>query len=126
MKSRPKLEPVSEEMKQWSGLLAEELSSWPSVTSRPFFSMTAFYRKGKIFALLPRTRSFEIANSVAFKVDRGSAKVSKLLHSDPRITVPDNKDKGWIAFELRDVGDLRDAVTWLDMAYQNCGKRRKE
>jgi hypothetical protein len=119
MKSRPKLEPVSEEMKQWSALLAKELSSWPGVASRPFFSMTAFYRKGKIFALLPRTRAFEIANSVAFKLDHESAKVSKLLHADSRITAAENKYKRWITFEMRDPADLRDAIKWFDLAYRN-------
>lgn len=62
MKSRPKLTPISEEMKQWSALLGEEPSSWAAVSSRRMFGMMGFYRNNKIFAVLPRTRTLETPN----------------------------------------------------------------
>lgn len=125
MKRRPKLESISEEMKAWSGSLAQELSSWRGVTSRPMFSMMAFYRKGKIFALLPRTKAFETSNSIAFKLYRQTPKTSKLLLSDPRIRVHRDKHASWIGFELGNTNDLRDALKWFDLAYQDCGSGAK-
>jgi hypothetical protein len=53
---RPKLLRISEEMKQWSAMMEHELSSWPSVKSRPMFGFIGFYRDNRIFAGLPRTR----------------------------------------------------------------------
>jgi len=40
MRERPKMPPISEEMKQWSAMLGEELRGWPQVSSRQMFSMT--------------------------------------------------------------------------------------
>lgn len=104
-------------MKQWSALLGQELRSWPGVTSRPMFSMMAFYRKKIIFALLPRTRALETANSIAFKLYGESPKTSKLLRADSRVRVAADKDT-WIGFEVTAAGDLQDALKWLDLAYR--------
>lgn len=123
MKARPKLAPVSEEMKQWSALLAKELASWPGVTSRPMFGMTGFYRKGRIFAVLPRTRALGTPNSVAFKIHRETPKILKQLAADLRIRATRHKPAGWIGFELRTAADLKDALKWLDLAYTNCSSR---
>ena len=39
---RPKLVPVSEEMKHLCALLAQELLQWPDVTVRPMFGLRAY------------------------------------------------------------------------------------
>lgn len=123
MKTRPKFRAVSEEMKQWSALLAEELSSWPQVTLRPMFGMTGVYRKEKIFALLPRTRAFETPDSVVFKIYRPTAQTAKLLKEDERVRISIGKKAGWIAFEVCSTAELRDALKWFDLAYRNCLSR---
>lgn len=107
-------------MKQWSALLAQELNSWSGVTSRPLFSMTAFYRAGRIFAVVPRTKAFETPNSVGFKLYRESRKTSKLVRADARIRLSTGKKMGWNGFELDDASDLRDALKWFDLAYRSC------
>ena len=61
-RARPKLPPVSEQMKAWSSALGGEIGGWPQVSTRPFFGLTALYRKDRIFALLPRTRAIRTAN----------------------------------------------------------------
>jgi hypothetical protein len=117
MKSRPKLVPVSEEMKEWSALLDAEISSWPTVTSRRMFGMTAFYRKKKIFAVLPRTRSFGALQSIGFKMERNPQN-RKRLTADPRVIL--REDAKWISLEIRDGSDVKNALKWLDLAYRAC------
>ena len=48
MRDRPKMPPVSEEMKQWSAMLKTEVSGWPQISSRPMFGMMGLYRRKKI------------------------------------------------------------------------------
>jgi hypothetical protein len=117
---RPKFARVAEEMKQWSALLGAELASWPAVTSRRMFGMTVFYRKGVVFAALPRTRSFETPRSVAFKLYKKSPRVRKLLEADSRIANPLQEDAKWIRLELESEKDLADALKWFDLAYRTC------
>jgi hypothetical protein len=117
---RPKFARVSEPMKEWSALLGTELASWPAVSSRRMFGMTVFYRKGVIFAALPRTRSFATPQSVAFKLLRPSRRILKMLENDSRITHPLREKAKWISLELAGEKDLADAIKWFDFAYRNC------
>lgn len=107
-------------MKEWSALLGTELASWPGVTSRRMFGMTVFYRKGVIFAALPRTRSFGTPHSVAFKLLRPTPRILKILEADPRIANPLREEAKWISLELTSEKDLADALKWFDLAYRNC------
>jgi alpha-beta hydrolase superfamily lysophospholipase len=107
-------------MKAWSSLLGGELLTWASVTPRLMFGMTVFYRKGAIFAALPRTRCFETPNSVAFKLRDKTPRVRKMLESDPRIAAPSRPDANWITFELESDKDLAGALKWFDVAYHAC------
>ena len=109
-------------MKEWSGLLEAEVASWPGTTSRAMFGMTVFYRKKMVFAALPRTRAFNTAHSVAFKLYKRSAQVKKLLEADERIARAFREDGKWISLDLRDERDLTHALKWLDRAYRSCGK----
>jgi hypothetical protein len=118
--SRPKFAQVSEAMKEWSALMGAELSSLPAVTSRRMFGMTAFFRKGVIFAALPRTRSFATPHSVAFKLYRKAPRVLRMLQNDGRIGDAFDASSKWITFELSGAKDLGDALKWLDLAYRTC------
>lgn len=125
MKNRPKIVRISEQMKEWSSLLGQELKKWPGVTSRNMFGMMVFYRKGAIFAALPRTRSFETPNAVAFKLYRTSAKTIGRLRADPLIGLHSKGERGWITFEIQDSGDLDQALGWFLQAHESCGGRSK-
>ena len=49
-KSRVTFPAISEEMKEWSAMLAGELNSWPHISTRKMFGFLFFYRKRVVFA----------------------------------------------------------------------------
>jgi len=117
---RPKMPPISEEMKQWSAMLGQELSGWPQVTSRPMFGMLGFYRRKKIFAALPVSRAIGTPNSVIFRFDPMPPDLKQLALKESRITT-DSETPGprrWFTFEIGSTADLRDALWWLNHAYE--------
>jgi hypothetical protein len=122
---RPNLPSISEEMKAWSAALADEVGGSPQVSTRAFFGFTALYRKGKIFALLPRTRGMGTANSLAFKLEAPIAAVRTRLDKDSRIGSTQMQKARWFTFELSSDADLHDALDWLGRAYEAADKRKK-
>jgi hypothetical protein len=119
---RPKLPAVSEQMKAWSSALCAEIDDWPRVTARVFFGFTALYRRDRIFALLPRTRGMETANSLAFKLESPAARLLARLRQDSRIGSIQMQKARWFTFELSSDADLHDALDWLARAYEAAGK----
>lgn len=115
---RPKLVPISEEMKQWSALLAAELKTWPGVTTKPMFGFVSFYRGRRIFAALPKTRGMNSANSLIFKLHRVQPTLLARLRRDSRAQVSRKGMAGWQSFEVNEAADLKDALGWLDHAYR--------
>ncbi len=112
--------PISEEMKQWSAMLGKELSGWPQVTSRPMFGMLGFYRRRKIFAALPVSRAIGSPSSLIFRFDPMPADLQLRALQESRITA-DNETRGarrWFSFEIDSTADLRDALWWLNQAYE--------
>jgi len=65
---RRKMAHASEEMKEWSALLKQELEKLPKVIAKPMFGMLCYYRGAKVFGALPVTRSIGSANSFMFKI----------------------------------------------------------
>jgi len=112
-------------MKAWSAALATEVESWPQVSPRAFFGFTALYRRKKIFALLPRTRGFETASSLAFKLEAPPARVLAELQQDPRLGSTEMKKARWFTFALSTASDLRDALRWIEKAYEAAGATKK-
>lgn len=117
---RPKMPPASEEMKRWSALLGGELSTWPKVTARPMFGLRGFYRGKKIFAALPVTRGIRDPNSLIFRIQPMPADLLERARKDERIDtesrVPSAK---WLLFQLHSEADFRDALWWLNQAYEH-------
>jgi hypothetical protein len=124
-RSRPELPAISEQMKAWCAALAGETADWPQVRTRSFFGFTALYRKETMFAVLPRTRGMETANSLAFRIDTPTAKVRVRLEKDTRIGSSKIKKARWFTFELSSDADLHDALDWLGRAYKAAGKNRQ-
>jgi hypothetical protein len=114
MRERPKMPPISEEMKQWSAMLREELGCRPQVSSRPMFGMMGYYRGNKIFAGLPVTRGFDTPNSIIFRFDPLPQDLEQRAVKEPRIT----PGKRWFSFEIHSTADLGDALWWLNHAYE--------
>jgi len=114
---RPKLVPVSEEMKAWAAALGEELRGWPGVRTGVMFGFTSLYHGKNIFAVLPRTRGMGSPNSLAFKLPKAGPRVGAKLSADPRISSAVMQATRWFVFELSSDRDLRDALDWLGRAY---------
>ncbi len=124
-KPRPQLPKISEEMKVWSAMLATEMAGWPSVTTRPMFGLTAFYRKGVIFAVLPKTRGMNSSSSLAFKIPAASPRVLARLQRDAHIQETEMQAAKWFSLEMKTDGNLRNALEWLGEAYEVAGKKGK-
>ena len=116
-KPRPKLPPVSEEMKAWAAALEDEIKTWPSVSRRAMFGFSALYRNKKIFAVLPRTRGMGSSSSLAFKLPDVGPRLLARLRSDSRISTTVMQANRWFVFELASDRDLKDALDWLGRAY---------
>jgi hypothetical protein len=115
--SRPRPQRVPEEMKAWAAALAGEMTTWPGVQSRVFFGFTALYRKNKIFALLPRTRALEPSNSVGFKL-KSTRQIVAQARTDSRVGYTQMQKARWFTFAVSAEADLRDALKWLQRAYE--------
>lgn len=115
MRDRPKMPPISEEMKQWSAMLKTEVNGWPQISTKPMFGMMGLYRRKQIFGGLPVTRGFETPNSVIFRFDPMPSDLQQRALKDSRIT----PGKRWFSFEVASTDDLRDALWWLNQAYEH-------
>src|SRR5690242_4804579 len=114
MRDRPKMPPISEEMKQWSAMLKTEVSGWPQISTKPMFGMMGLYRGKKIFGGLPVTRGFDTPNSVIFRFDPMPPDLEQRALKDSRIA----PGKRWFSFNVASTTDLRDALWWLNQAYE--------
>ena len=101
-------------MQRWSAALGDEISAWPSVTSRPMFGMLAFYRGKKIFAALPRTRAVDTPFSLMVKLP--PSKRDRLKNGR-------GPGAGWVTFEMTSEADLGDALRCLERAYEKARTR---
>jgi hypothetical protein len=120
--SRAKLLPISEEMKAWSAMLAGEINSLPAISTKPMFGFLSFYRNGKIFAALPQTRGFSSSSSMIVRFNPIPPALLKRAQGDPRMDTNTRvPGKGWFSFELNSQEDMRDALWWLNQAYE-CAK----
>jgi hypothetical protein len=121
---RPKLSPVSDQMKAWSSALAAELLDWPQLTQKSFFGFTALYRGKAMFGALPRTRGFQ-GNLVAFRFDRPSRTILGRIEEDPRVTAFDKEKKRWFLIELSSDADLHEAIDIWQSHLTPQGPRRE-
>jgi hypothetical protein len=116
---RPAMPRISDEMKQWSAMLGEEIAGWPDVSTRPMFGLLGYYRKKTIFAALPVTRTIGTPNAIIFKIKASTPELLRCAGADARID-PERAGPGakWTSFEVRSETDVRDAIWWLSQAYE--------
>ena len=117
-RTRPRMHRITEEMRAWSAALEAEVLDWPQVIGKPMFGFLAVYRRGKIFAALPRTRTMDPPNSVAFKIEEASPQLRKKISVEPRIHGADFAQARWMTFEMNSNEDLRQVLDWLRRAYE--------
>jgi hypothetical protein len=117
---RPKMLRASEETKQLSAMLGTELSTWPKVTTRPMFGLRGFYRGKKIFAALPVTRTIKNPNSFIFRIEPMPPQLLERTKKEPRIDTENVAPSAkWLSFTLNSEADFRDALWWLNQAYEH-------
>ena len=115
---RPKLLPISEEMRRWSALLESALLSWPGVIAKRMFGFRALYRGKRIFAALPSSRGFGPDASILLKFNPMPPSLLERAENDLRIHT-NSPGKGWFAFTLASDPDLHDALEWLNHSYES-------
>lgn len=116
---RRKMAVISEEMKEWSNLLSQELEKWPKVSAKPMFGMRCYYRGENVFGALPVTRAIDSGNSFMFKIHPMPPVLLKKADGDDRVSASEAlKAMKWTLFEMSSERDLRDALWWLNQAYE--------
>ncbi len=80
------------------------------------FGLRGFYRGKKIFAALPVTRAIKNPNSLISMPPDLLERAKKEPRIDTESAVPSAK---WFTFELRSEADFRDALWWLNQAYEH-------
>lgn len=105
--------------------MESELVNWPQVTAKPMFGMVGFYRKGKIFAAVPRNRTVGQRDAVMFKLAGGPEKLVSAALDDSRTITTSLGKSGWIAFALDSGDDMRDALGWFSQAYECAGRKKQ-
>ena len=122
---RPALVPISDEMKRWSAMLERELISWPDVTTRPMFGLISFYRRESIFAAVPRTRALRSPTAIILRLDPLPPELMRRAQSQPGLRPEGAFSRGhWLSLSLESADSLRDALWWLDRAYE-CASPQK-
>jgi hypothetical protein len=83
------------------------------------FGLLGYYRKKTIFAALPVTRAIGTPNTIIFKIRSMSPELLTRAKADSRID-PERVGPGakWTSFEVQSEADLRDAIWWLNQAYE--------
>ena len=119
----PKFYSVDEEMKRRASLVEGELVGWPRVTTKPMFGMISLFHGGAIFAAVPRTKTLRSPQSIILKFDPMPPALQEKMKSEPRLTrdAP-GPGAGWHAFELATDADIKDALWWLNQAYEAAKK----
>lgn len=117
---RPKMLRATEEAIQLSAMLGNELITWPKVTTRPMFGLRGFYRDKKIFAALPVTRAIKNPNSFIFRIEPMPTELLERARKELRIDT-ENATPGakWLSFIVNSEADFRDALWWLNQAYEH-------
>jgi hypothetical protein len=120
---RPEFPVISAEMQHWSAMLGVEVESWPAVTCKRMFGFRFLYRRKAVFAALPYSRGLFTPSSILLKFHPLPAGLLQQAQKEPRLDIGTRMSgKGWFSFELFSDADVRDAVWWLNQAYEGAKK----
>jgi hypothetical protein len=110
-------------MQHWSAMLEAEVESWPSVTCKRMFGFRFLYRRKSVFAALPHSRGLFTPSSILLKFNPMPAGLFQRAQKEPRLDGGTRMSgKGWFSFELLSDADVRDAIWWLNQAYEAAKK----
>ncbi|HUC55448.1 MAG TPA: hypothetical protein VMR90_15460 [Candidatus Cybelea sp.] len=119
----PKFFVIDDEMKELSAMLEQEVSDWPGISKKPMFGYQGLYRGGKIFAALPRSRAMRSPRSIMLKLASASPTILESAKKDSRVSsVSGMTGAGWVFFELEEASATKEALGWLNRAYEAAKK----
>lgn len=95
--------PASQEMRECSSILEQEMLRWPGVKVSHVFGTLAFHRRKVMFAMLPDKRSLESSTAISFRAPQKSGV---------------SEDTDWRTFELTHRDLVGHALSLLDQAYK--------
>ena len=121
---------VSEAARGWAEALKRELEGWPGVTLKSAFGMTMAYRKGIVFAALPRTRALFEEDAILLKFNRETRALTARIAAEARFapgtmeqrrankTKSHGKGRRWRIFLMRADSDMQVAIEWQSEAHR--------
>src|SRR5271156_6796060 len=110
-KRGPNMHRITEDMKQWSAMLENELRSWLHVTTRPMFGLLGYYRKKTIFAALPGTRAIGAPHAIIVKFQSIPPDCPQGGGRSCRVAIVSQVgSRGWFSFDINSAEDLRKAL----------------
>jgi hypothetical protein len=119
------LKKISEQMREWSALLEQEVLTWPRTSLKKMFGMNAVYRGDLIFAALPSTRVPMAEDTFIFKLEQPSSSLQEKLQADSRVFAEFGIGTRWYGFRMNSGDDLHGAIEWLSHAYEAATKIKR-
>jgi len=118
-RERPEFPVISEEMQHWAAMLEAEVQSWPAVVGKRMFGFRFLYRRKNVFAALPYSRGLFTPTSILLKFNPMPSRLQQKAQTEPRLDASAlAPGKKWFSFELSGESDLKDALWWLNQAYE--------
>jgi hypothetical protein len=133
---RREMKPVSEAMRNWAQALSLEVETWPGASLKSAFGMTLVYRKGVVFAALPKTRALYEEDAILLKFMSEAAGLGARIEAEKRFAAGTmeqrrtgkgkrgGEGRRWRIFLFRKDADVHAAIEWLAEAYRVAGKGR--
>lgn len=140
MAPKPKrrgMKPVSEAIHNWAQALSREVETWPGTTLKHAFGMTLVYRKGVVFAALPKTRALYEEDAILLKFTAEPADLAARIEAEKHFAAGTMEQKRtqegkrgeegrrWRIFLMREDADVHAAIEWLAQAYRVAAKVKK-
>lgn len=131
---RREMKRVSEAMRNWAQALTLEVETWPGTSLKSAFGMTLVYRRGVVFAALPKTRALYEEDAILLKFMGQPASLGARIEAEKRFAAGTmeqrrtgkgkrgGEGRKWRIFLLRKDADVHAAIEWLAQAYRLAGK----
>jgi hypothetical protein len=133
-RERKGMKPVSEAARTWAHALSREIETWPGTTLKTAFGMILVYRKGVVFAALPKTRALYEEDAILLKFASEAGGLAERIRAEKRFAAgtmeqrrttkakAGGEGRRWRSFLMREDADVHAAIGWLAEAYRVAGK----
>jgi len=80
--------------------------------------LTAWHRRDRIFAVLPKTSGMDSPSFPRIRAADRKPRLLARIRGDSHIAFTEMQKVQWFTFELTCDADLNDAIEWLGRAYE--------